>query len=506
MRSSSVGVIMSLFDQQYYYEFNPDVLAADVPALEHFFNYGYLEGRKFKSHVDMIYEVQAFKKEFEGRNYIDFERYISEKYSMEARNATRLSLLRDFVSEKHEVSDLNTFVNKTYSAFSPNLIPYSFLLSSNRKKRISLIVPELSDAVIYGGIKTALDFFEAIIERFGTSFDYRIICQNEDPSGSAVGDLQQRHGFTVSHSECDDERGITSGKNRSIQKTSLRPSEMFITTFWATSLALQKGLHDNKEQDATICHFLQDYEPNFYPAGVMQQLAIESLLSPLNKFFVCNSQSLLDHVESILDLPATCIAFTPRIHRKLRSIARRDRANVLLFYARRNTRNLYEIGLMALQRFCAEHPELAAKFEFLGVGDIRGVVELSATISLNLIGKLTIEQYSYWLSKSSVGLSLMSAPHPSYPPLEMAYSGLRVITNDFGNKRMCGVHPNIVSVKTPSIKELSESIYAQCSLACEKSLQSNLPFSGFLQDFESSTCPFEPIFSQPKFKSLLGVI
>lgn len=32
------------------------------------------------------------------------------------------------------------------------------------------------------------------------------------------------------------------------------------------------------------------------------------------------------------------------------------------------------------------------------------------------------------------GISLMSSPHPSYPPLEMSVFGIKVITNNYSNK------------------------------------------------------------------------
>jgi hypothetical protein len=43
----------------------------------------------------------------------------------------------------------------------------------------------------------------------------------------------------------------------------------------------------------------------------------------------------------------------------------------------------------------------------------------------------------------------MISPHPSYPPLEMAAFGVRVLTNNFSNKNLSQVSSYIRSVQHP---------------------------------------------------------
>jgi hypothetical protein len=41
----------------------------------------------------------------------------------------------------------------------------------------------------------------------------------------------------------------------------------------------------------------------------------------------------------------------------------------------------------------------------------------------------------------------MLSPHPSYPPLEMAEAGMRVVANAFENKDLSRLHENISSFR-----------------------------------------------------------
>jgi hypothetical protein len=77
------------------------------------------------------------------------------------------------------------------------------------------------------------------------------------------------------------------------------------------------------------------------------------------------------------------------------------------------------------------------------------------------LGKLEIEAYASLLTESAVGLSLMVSPHPSYPPLDMAHLGMRVVTNRFGPKDLGAWHENIISAETLTADGVADAIAAQ---------------------------------------------
>ena len=73
-------------------------------------------------------------------------------------------------------------------------------------------------------------------------------------------------------------------------------------------------------------------------------------------------------------------------------------------------------------------------WEVVSAGRSHPPVELGRGLRMRSVGKLEIEAYGSLLRRSALGVSLMVSPHPSYPPLDMAHLGLRVVTNAFGPK------------------------------------------------------------------------
>ena len=60
----------------------------------------------------------------------------------------------------------------------------------------------------------------------------------------------------------------------------------------------------------------------------------------------------------------------------------------------------------------------------------------------------------------------MVSPHPSYPPLEMATFGVKVITNTFSNKDLKDFSPNIISLDTVNPVTISNRLSNICSSYC----------------------------------------
>jgi hypothetical protein len=79
------------------------------------------------------------------------------------------------------------------------------------------------------------------------------------------------------------------------------------------------------------------------------------------------------------------------------------------------------------------------------------------------MGKLPIELYAHALETAAVGLSLMSSPHPSYPPLEMAHYGIRTVTNGYACKEMSKAHGNIVSVRDVLPSTVAAALAESCA-------------------------------------------
>src|SRR5690606_30111304 len=96
-----------------------------------------------------------------------------------------------------------------------------------------------------------------------------------------------------------------------------------------------------------------------------------------------------------------------------------------------------------LELWAAGWPEQAG-WDVCSAGAAHKEIHLDRTRRVRPLGKLSLEAYARLLCESAVGVSLMCSPHPSYPPLEMAHFGMKVITNRFANKDLASHHGNIV--------------------------------------------------------------
>jgi len=104
-----------------------------------------------------------------------------------------------------------------------------------------------------------------------------------------------------------------------------------------------------------------------------------------------------------------------------------------------------------------------------------GGEELAKQKGIPFLGKLPIDGYAQLLANSAVGVSLMVSPHPSYPPLEMAAFGCRVVTNRFANKDLSTLSPRILSVDRLDPPSIADAIARACALAESEGLAGERP-------------------------------
>ena len=71
--------------------------------------------------------------------------------------------------------------------------------------------------------------------------------------------------------------------------------------------------------------------------------------------------------------------------------------------------------------------------------------------------------------KAKIGISLMESPHPSYPPLEMAIFGVKVITNDYEAKNLSVRNKNIINIKSIS----QNAIFQKLKILTRESVNNN---------------------------------
>jgi hypothetical protein len=68
------------------------------------------------------------------------------------------------------------------------------------------------------------------------------------------------------------------------------------------------------------------------------------------------------------------------------------------------------------------------------------------------LGKMSIDDYYDFAKEVDLGVSLMLAPHPSYPPLELSSFGAAVVTTAYETKTDLSMYNKNLVVAEPNVK------------------------------------------------------
>jgi hypothetical protein len=252
-------------------------------------------------------------------------------------------------------------------------------------------------------------------------------------------------------------------------------NDSFMATSWVTAylglrlLNWQKRAYENA--GSPMLYLIQDYEPGFYAGSSRSALAETTYMSDMPVVAVFNSHELAScfarhgyqfHSSHVLEPPLN-LALDEERTALMESAPQRTKT--LLVYARPSVpRNAFDLAVEAV-RFWKREYDRAGEWRVLGVGENFGPIGIGPRTTIRSLGKLSLHQYAVRLATSRVGLSLMMSPHPSYPPLEMAAFGMRVITNGFLDKDLSTRSQNIVSVIVPTPENLGRALIAACDVS-----------------------------------------
>jgi len=232
------------------------------------------------------------------------------------------------------------------------------------------------------------------------------------------------------------------------RETPLRvsPNDRFIATTWWTAHIADRAVGDlGKDR---FVYLIQEYEPITFPMGSFYALASETYTFPhyalfstelLREYFKLHRIGVF--AESIKEGERNSISFKNAINTFVvdPTALRERKKKKLLFYARPEehaARNMYEIGVCALQEVFAEGLYDPSEWELYGIGTVANATTLKMAHGreLKLLPRLDLDDYVALLPSFDVGLSLMLTPHPSLVPLEMAAAGMLTVTNTCENK------------------------------------------------------------------------
>jgi hypothetical protein len=394
------------------------------------------------------------------------------------------SFIRWIVRQLLKNERLTSYLKEISTEVDTECIPESDIIevrllncrkSSFNSSRLNLLVPGLSIQHVFGGISTALSFFETLgkgVENLRIiiidEIDFKLH-NNHNYAQWNIRTLEESdvHGFTIVVAGDRQNRTLSVGEN----------DRFIATAWWTATLAthIQQWQFTNYKLNEIIkfVYLIQDFEPGFYPWSSRYALA-ESTYHNSNQYVaVFNSGFLKSFFDAEGYKFSDAFVFEPTLNPKLRDHLKHEqrfyKERRVIVYGRPSTqRNAFEIIVMALKLWVSNNP--GSDWEFVSAGEKHPPVNLGGEKYLTSLGKLSINEYAKELSRASIGVSLMISPHPSYPPLEMAAFGIRTITNQYKGKDLSLLTPNIVSISALNSIELSNAL-----IDCIRRLQINLP-------------------------------
>lgn len=329
--------------------------------------------------------------------------------------------------------------------------PFAGRISDFSGVRLNLIVPSVQNEHLFGGILTALRFFESLTEGLDNC---RIILSDQSTDRNIPNRWTSDYTCLDALDDDRDGRLVIPFGDRGSRSLAVRRTDIFVATAWWTAYGAQRLSAWQAEQFGIpalpLVYLIQDHEPGFYPWSSRYALAQSTYCYPGPQIGVFNTSLLRDWFVAQGYRFSAVHAFEPHLNpvlmERLHGASRPGKVRRLLVYGRPDTpRNVFELLCLGIREWCHTDPE-AGGWEIISLGETHLPVGLPNGGQITALGKVSLEKYAEILHSARVGISLMLSPHPSYPPLEMAAFGLHTITNRFGNKDLTGFSPLIQSL------------------------------------------------------------
>ncbi len=332
-----------------------------------------------------------------------------------------------------------------------------------KKPRLNLLIPTVDTSVGYAGVSTALDVFHAIREKLGDKYDARMIATDTSPSNQYNPPL----GYTFIEpldGDIEDQDVVIDGAQRFRFPFFVRENDIFMATAWWTA---QNALDILKQQEQifsidsrAFVYLIQDFECGFYPWSTKYALADQTYRHPEKTIPVFNTDILFEFFKEHHYYDQGNVLY-PGINMDYKKAINHsaEKEKLVLLYARPHAeRNCLPFIDVLIQEVIKANPEFWADWRFLAIGEDFKTDVLKSCKRIEVLGRLTIDEYAILSSNAALAVSLMESPHPSYPPLEMAEAGVLVIANNYDQKDLSAAHENIFTFSAFDIDDVAKQI------------------------------------------------
>jgi len=333
--------------------------------------------------------------------------------------------------------------------------------------RINIIVPSINKEHLFGGISTALQFFDCLRKQHQTKA--RILVSDSAIKPESLFGFAEYTLVKMKENAIDNLQ-IMDISNRSNSDIPVAKNDIFIATGWWTAHTIAPVIKWQANYYNiplhSLIYFIQDFEPGFYAWSSRYSIAESTYHMDIPITAVFNSTQLKDYFHSKNYKFEKEFCFSPVLNKKLREQLelkgpiRRER--IIVIYGRPSThRNAFELIVAALREWTSKQKDVS-NWTVVSAGEPHPDVDLGNGIVLHSVGKLPLERYAELMLRASIGISIMISPHPSYPPLEMSTFGMKVITNCFENKDLSDFNKNIISLRNYSPENISNALLELC--------------------------------------------
>ena len=352
----------------------------------------------------------------------------------------------------------------TFDATIPEITPMGsrFQAELGDEPRLNIIVPTLNPAHVFGGITTAIHFYENLADELGIK--RRMIVTDEE-TGEEY--LAKYPGYKMV--DCADDtifdKQVVPFANRYGKTIPVGKNDIFVCTGWWTAYnarEIVKCIEANAGEAKPLVYLIQDYEPYFYPWSSRSALAESTYRMDKPVIAVFNSSELKDYFKLHNYSFYKEYCFDPVLNASLKKEllanppAKKEKK--IIVYGRPSVqRNCFEIVADSLRRW-AWFADDASEWELISAGEKHPDLTIGEGCVLRSCGKLTIEEYAKMMGSCYAGISLMVSPHPSYPPLEMSTFGVKTITNTYENKDMSSFNCNMISLSDMTPENIANNL------------------------------------------------
>jgi hypothetical protein len=466
-----------LFDVRWYLERNDDVRNAGLEPLGHYLEYGWREKRSPHPLFDAKWYLsenpavltagieplkdyldRGWKEQRDPHPLFSVSRYLEENPDVRESGIEPLTHYVLFKVKDSRAAPSEQFANAIDAATLvrnrfPNLTPIRTFSASGKLRRVNMITDSISEGSLFGGVGTAIIFSVLLAEK--CKCPLRIITRTQQPEPGNVNDVLLANNIAWK----ENIEFLFADIHDNKAHVDVSSEDVFVTTSWWTTWSTVQGIRSDR-----VVYLLQEDERMFYAEGDEKLRCQETMSTPGIRLLV-NSYLLYRHLieNGFESFRQRALWFEPSIvdsGGKGVSATNGAGKRNFFFYARPggNVRNLFCLGVEVIEKALSEGILDPNEWNFFFVGKDLTPIRLNEKVQPRLVQNLKWSRYRSLVNSMDLGLSLISTPHPSYPPLDLAASGAVVVTNTFGVKSNLECYSANIICGCPTVEGLTNAL------------------------------------------------